>query len=57
MKKLWLSSKKMTIFADVDADHMIIDTAPIARKFIKQPVINLVRWMEKQGGLRIERLR
>lgn len=55
MKCYWLSSKKMTVLVEVQ-DGRIIQAAPVVRKFIGQPVQNLIRWMRKQGGLRIEEL-
>jgi hypothetical protein len=51
MKWYWLSSNKMTISADVEKG-VIIETAPVARKFVGQPIQNLIRWMRKQGGFR-----
>lgn len=32
-------------------DLVITETAPIVRKFIGQYLGDLLRWMEKQGGL------
>ena len=50
-----MSSEKMTIYVRVE--YGIIATAPpIARKFIGQPLGNLKRWMEKQGGYRENRI-
>lgn len=51
----WFSSSRMTFDVLVHGG-VIIDAAPIARKFVGQPVTNLERWMRRQGGLRIERL-
>lgn len=55
MKCYWLSSKKMTVLVDVQ-DGRITEAAPVVRKFIGQPLQNLIRWMRRQGGLRIEEL-
>ena len=52
----WLSSNRMTISVSVDRNETIVDAAPIVRKFIGQPLQNLIRWMGHQGGLRIEKL-
>jgi len=56
MAAYWVSSKKMTISVDVDAEDIIIDTPPIVQKFKGQPLDNLIRWMKKQGGFRIKRM-
>lgn len=45
----------MTVLVDVQ-DGLITKAAPVVRKFIGQPVGNLVRWMRRQGGLRVEEL-
>ena len=50
----WLSSRKMTIAVRVEV--VIVEAPPIARKFIGQPLENLVGWMTRQGGFRMERL-
>jgi hypothetical protein len=56
---LWVSCQKFTIGVRVE-DHSdvrrITDAAPIARKFIGQPVTNLLKWAGGFGGLRIESL-
>lgn len=49
----WVSSEKMT-FACLVENDTIIYGAPIIRKFIGQPFNNLLRWMDKQGGLKYE---
>ena len=50
MKGYWLSSKRMTVGVEVDDAGIIRQAAPIVRKFIGQPVENLVRWMSRQEG-------
>ena len=45
----WLSTDKMTVYAEVK-DDIIINAAPIIRKFINQPAINLWRWLDKLGN-------
>ena len=49
---LWVSSKRATFRVDV-RDNIIISAAPIARKFIGQPLDNLKRFF---GIDRIEEL-
>lgn len=45
------SSLRMTVWLSI-GDGVIQDSAPIVRKFIGQPVVNLEAWMQKQGGFR-----
>lgn len=53
----FVSGEKMTLWVMTDNWRMIIDCAPIARKFIGQPLANLTRWMGKNGGVKVERLK
>jgi hypothetical protein len=48
-RRYWLSSLKMTVGATTVAG-VITETAPITRKFVGQPLENLVVWMRRQGG-------
>ena len=49
----WYSSRVITVL--VIEEHGIIKrTAPVTGKFIGQPIINLERWMTKQGKFRKE---
>ena len=41
----------MTFVVEVD-DATIVRAAPIARKFVGQPVENIRRWVRRQGGYR-----
>ena len=50
-RDLWLSSPKMTFSVTVDADDRVTAAAPIARKFIGQPLVNLTDWLKRQGGV------
>ena len=50
----WVSSKRMTVWVQVNSMGEITDTAPVIRKFIGQPFDNLIGWMERQGGLKYE---
>lgn len=52
----WISSLRMTVGVTVNNAGVIVDAAPVVRKFIGQPFKNLTRWMEQQGGLRVEEL-
>jgi hypothetical protein len=53
VKRYWVSSNKMTFEVVVDDREIVVDVAPIARKFVGQPFSNLRRWMAKQGGLEV----
>ena len=49
----WVSCNKFTIGVTTDdsAAKVITDAAPIVKKFIGQPLDNLLRWAKKFGGL------
>ena len=47
----------MTVEVVVDFDGKICKAAPIVRKFIGQPLDNLVRWMETQTNFRMEEIK
>jgi len=40
----------MTVLVITDEACVITDAAPIVRRFIGQPIDNLVNWMKRQGG-------
>lgn len=56
-REWWFSSIKMTVWVKSDADDLVSDCAPIARKFIGQKIKNLADWMRKQGGFRYSELK
>jgi len=49
------SSAKFTVYVKME-DGIIIDTAPVTRKFIGQPYSNLVYWMKKFGDVKFYNL-
>ena len=49
----WVSSKRMTVGVRTKA-YRIVEAPPVVRVFLGQPIGNLVDWMAKQGGLRVE---
>lgn len=55
LERWWLSSEKMTIAVTIKGG-MVVESAPIARKFIGQPAKSLGAWMRKQGGFQAARL-
>jgi len=56
MRDWWLSSLRMTVGVTTDDDNVIVDAAPVVRKFVGQPLGNLIGWMSRQGGLQVEEL-
>ena len=56
MTSVWLSSKAMTVQVDHDDDNVIIEAAPIVRKFRGQPMLALINWMRRQGGFKMVEL-
>jgi len=52
----WLSSRRMTIGVGVDRYQRIVVAPPIVRRFIGQPLNNIRRWMQKQGGFSVAQL-
>lgn len=57
MTHWWLSSERMTVLVALDERRVIVDAAPIVRRFIGQPASRLGDWMRRQGGFRLVRLR
>lgn len=55
--KYWMSSDRMTVFVETDANRQIVDTAPITRRFLRQPLYRLVDWMKTQGGFEMQEIR
>lgn len=45
----------MTVFVAVEAG-VIVDTAPITRRFIGQPAANMRRWFVRLGGYQSQRM-
>ena len=50
----WLSTNKMTCAVRVDERYIVVSAPPIARKFVGQPVKNIITWMQKQEGFKME---
>lgn len=44
-----LDNHRMTVKISTDEDERIVDAAPIVRRFIGQPLENLIRWMSRIG--------
>jgi len=54
MTEYWVTSPKMTLLVKVSTDNVIEKVAPVAEKFIGQPLESLVAWMERKGKVRLE---
>jgi hypothetical protein len=52
----WVSCTAFTVRVETDAGGRITWAAPIVRKFVGQPLANLLRWAGSRGGLRHEEL-
>lgn len=50
----WFSSTALTIQVIAERGEIlhIVNAGPAARKFVGQPLANLERWMQQQGGFR-----
>ena len=45
----WVSTKKMTIYVRTNKENLIVECAPIIRKFKGQSFKNLLNWLHKLG--------
>lgn len=48
----WFSTTRMTVAVEVNADLVIVNSPPITRKFVGQPVVNLRNWLMRQPDFR-----
>ena len=48
----WISNEFATFTVDTE-DGIIVNAAPIARRFKGQPFVNLLWWMQKKGGVTV----
>jgi hypothetical protein len=52
----WLSCNNFTVKVSTDANDRVVGGAPLIRKFIGQPMSNLVRFAGMFGGVKLARL-
>lgn len=52
MTTYWMSTRKMTVVVDTNAEGVIVATPPIVRKFKWQHIDRLRAWLVRQGGYR-----
>jgi hypothetical protein len=45
MKRFWISCRIFTVKVNVE-DGVIVQAAPIVRKFVGQPLANLLKWQK-----------
>lgn len=55
MTAVRVECKKFVVLVIVE-NHVIVDAAPMVRKFIGQPLGNLLRWAERFGGYKYSTL-
>ena len=56
MTKWWMSNNRLTIQANVDDNGIVVEAAPVVKKFVGQHVNILRWWMRKLGGYKEEKL-
>jgi hypothetical protein len=50
----WISCRAFTVRVHTTPEGEIVWAAPVVKKFVGQPVANLLGWAAAQGGLRHE---
>jgi len=51
----WLSTERMTVGVSC-TDGIITNTPPIVRKFVGQSIKNLINWMSRQPGFKMQKI-
>jgi len=51
MTRHWISCTAFTVRVVTDAQDKIVEAAPIVKKFLGQPIANLLRWADARGGI------
>ncbi len=49
-REYWLTCSMCTVSVTCDDRDVIVKAAPLARKFLGQPLANLQAWLQKYGG-------
>jgi hypothetical protein len=60
-RKYWISCCKFTVLVETspggkEAESEIVWSAPMTSTFVGEPLINLLRWAKRFGGLQVKRL-
>ena len=50
MTRHWISCHLFTVSVATDSDNRIVEAAPIVRRFLGQPLANLLHWARTRGG-------
>lgn len=53
---LWVSSSVGTCIVMIDELDIIVDTCPLWKRFLNQPLSNLLNWLGRKGDVQKERL-
>lgn len=56
LRSWWLSTSRMTVFADCEND-IIYDCSDIIQKFKGQHIKNLANWLRLQGGFKFSEMK
>jgi len=48
MKKWWVSCDRFTVQVVTNSSDVIVFAAPIVKKFMNQPMSNLIGWMTRK---------
>ena len=54
IKAYWISTSWATAYVEVDDREIITSTAPVWKKFIGQPVSNLINWLSSKDKPELE---
>lgn len=50
----WVVTERWTVRVVTDNGRIITDAAPLVRRFLGQPLSNLLYWARKQGLIAVE---
>jgi hypothetical protein len=53
-RSYWVSCERFTVRVSCDGDGVIVEAAPLVRRFVGQHLASLTRWAAGLGGLRVE---
>lgn len=56
MASWWMSCTRMTVQVEIDNRQVIVQAAPVVRRFVGQHIERLADWMRTLGGFRCEPL-
>jgi len=56
MTRHWISCDRFTVAVTTDERGRVVEAAPVVRRFLGQPLYNLLRWADSLGGLQHEEI-